>query len=330
MHDSLHVLAALTHDMLEASDCETRLQLVIDFALRLSPTANQASVQLAENDNFQLATCANVKKRSSAEGPRRRINRPLAWTAEKPRAAWEAKRVRKKTRVGSLVSVPICARGTTLGVLSLSSEACNAFNDQDQALAKLLAHAAAQALITSELEQRVITDAQTLAFNRGHLFPRLSQEMALARVRETPLSLLLMDLDHFKRVNDVHGHPTGDSLLAAFADRVRKVVRSTDLLVRRGGEEFVLIMPNTHEIHAVAVAERLRTKVSALPFHLHRKVRIAATVSIGVATWNGHESGEELDARADRAMYEAKQLGRNQVVRCAPTLRELGRCGNGE
>jgi diguanylate cyclase (GGDEF)-like protein len=299
---------------------------VTDFALRLSPAANHASVRLACDDQLGVSSGAGVEM-NAAQPVRRRRNTPLAWVAQKDGAAQQTAST-VDPPAGSLVSVPIRARGTTLGVLSLSSEACNAFSDEDEVLARLLAQAAAQALITAELEQRVITDAQTLAFNRGYLFTRLNQEMELARARGGPLSVLLMDLDHFKRVNDEHGHPIGDALLRAFADRVRSVVRSTDVLVRRGGEEFVLIMPATRECFAAGVAERLRREVCGSPFTLHDAVQLRATISIGVASWDGRESGEALDARADRAMYEAKQLGRNRTVRCTGPRHNLQLCSS--
>jgi diguanylate cyclase (GGDEF)-like protein len=307
MHDSLNVLTALTQDMLEAVDCETRLQLVTDFALRLSPAANQASVSLSCNET-PLATRSNSDVSEASTG--RRIRRPRSsWVAEKPRSVRLS-----EARVGSCVSVPIKARGATLGVLSLSSEAYNAFSDEDEMLARLLAQTAAQALITSELEQRAITDAQTLAFNRGHLFPCLNREMELACKRNSALSVLLMDIDHFKRVNDQHGHPIGDAVLRLFADRVRSLVRASDVLVRRGGEEFVLILPRTSERSAFVAAERIRTQVAATPFLELDHLSVRATISIGVASWDGHESAESLDARADSVLYEAKQLGRNRTV----------------
>ena len=309
MHDSLNVLTALTQNMLDAGDCETRLQLVTDFALRLSPAANQASVRLSCNDS-PLPMRSNGDSSEPSGG--RRISRPRSsWVAEKPRSL---SRTKARRGAGSSVEVPIKARGATLGVLSLSSESRNAFSDRDEVLARLLAQAAAQALITSELEQRVITDAQTLAFNRGYLFPCLNREMELARSRNTALSVLLMDIDHFKRINDEHGHPIGDAVLRSFADRVRSLVRTSDVLVRRGGEEFVLILPRTNERCALIAAERIRTQIALTPFLLDERVSIRATISIGVAAWDGVESGESLDVRADSVLYEAKQLGRNRCV----------------
>jgi diguanylate cyclase (GGDEF)-like protein len=309
MHDSLDVLTALTQNMLEAGDCETRLQLVTDFALRLSPAANQASVRLSSHETPLAARTSSDAGEPSGG---RRISRPRSsWVAEKPVSL---RRTKARRGAGSSVSVPIEARGTTLGVLSLSSESRNAFSDRDELLARLLAQAAAQALITSELERRVITDAQTLAFNRGHLFPCLNREMEQARSRSSALSVLVLDIDHFKRINDEHGHPIGDAFLRSFADRVRALVRATDVLVRRGGEEFVLILPRTNERCALIAAERVRTQIADRPFFLDGRVSIRATCSIGVAAWDGAESGESLDARADSVLYEAKQCGRNQTI----------------
>jgi diguanylate cyclase (GGDEF)-like protein len=323
MHESLNVLTALTQDMLDARDCETRLQLVTDFALRLSPAANHASVDLSCNE-APVVTRASSEPDAAPTG--RRIRRPRSsWEAEKPQSQAHA----RVTSVGSRVSVPIRARGATLGVLSLWGEANNPFNYQDEALARLLAQAAAQALITSELEQRAITDAQTLAFNHAHLLPCLTREMELARTRSTALSVLLMDIDHFKRINDEHGHPVGDAVLRAFADRVRSLVRASDVLVRRGGEEFVLVMPRTTERCALIAAERIRTQVAASPFVMHERVPVRATVSIGVASWDGRETGESLDARADSVLYEAKQLGRNRTVCYGGSRQVLQLCGHG-
>jgi diguanylate cyclase (GGDEF)-like protein len=152
--------------------------------------------------------------------------------------------------------------------------------------------------------------------------------MERARARGAPLSTLLIDIDHFKRINDRFGHPMGDALLSAFADVVRSSVRSTDVLVRRGGEEFVLIMPGTRECFAVAVAERLRMRVAAAPLVSQGPLQVSATISIGVASWDQRESAEALDARADEAMYEAKQAGRNQTVRSTGPRHNLQLCGS--
>jgi diguanylate cyclase (GGDEF)-like protein len=170
------------------------------------------------------------------------------------------------------------------------------------------------ALDRARLARLAVTDAQTLAFNHRVLLPRLTEEMERAQRYVIPLSYLLMDLDHFKQVNDTHGHAAGDRVLREFADRVRALVRRPDVLVRRGGEEFVLIMPHTTEPQARIVAERIRQHLESRPLHGADDLEIPQTVSIGVATWNGRDSAQELDQRADAAMYEAKRAGRNRVM----------------
>jgi diguanylate cyclase (GGDEF)-like protein len=166
----------------------------------------------------------------------------------------------------------------------------------------------------AELHRLALTDSQTLAYNRRYLLPRLNEEMERARRQVEALSVLLFDLDHFKRVNDSHGHAAGDRVLRAFADTVRECVRTVDVLVRRGGEEFVLIMPSTDQHQARAVAERVRIRLAQDPLPVRQGLALLQTVSIGVAMWDTHESPEALEERADQALYEAKRLGRNRVV----------------
>jgi two-component system cell cycle response regulator len=139
-----------------------------------------------------------------------------------------------------------------------------------------------------------------------------------AAERGKPLSVLLLDIDHFKSVNDSHGHAVGDVVLRMFADRVRKAVRRVDVLVRRGGEEFVLIMPATGATQAHATGHRIQQTLHAEPFEAEGSLRIRQTVSIGVATWDKRETPDQLERRADDAMYEAKRLGRNRVVVATP------------
>src|SRR5690606_33029600 len=124
--------------------------------------------------------------------------------------------------------------------------------------------------------------------------PRLEEEISRSIRYETPLSLLMLDLDHFKRVNDRFGHEIGDRVLEEFADRVRSATRRHDVFIRRGGEEFVLIMPTTEAPEAMAVAERIRQGIADTPFEVTEEAPIVQTVSIGVATWDRKESPEQF------------------------------------
>jgi diguanylate cyclase (GGDEF)-like protein len=128
------------------------------------------------------------------------------------------------------------------------------------------------------------------------------------------LSVLMMDLDHFKKVNDQYGHAAGDSILREFAERVSHGLRSTDALCRYGGEEFSAVLPETPACQAATVAENIRQLVLSLPF-THEDQKIPMTVSIGVATFVPGEqpSAAALLDRADKALYDAKNSGRNRV-----------------
>jgi two-component system cell cycle response regulator len=157
-----------------------------------------------------------------------------------------------------------------------------------------------------------------MAFNHRYLAPRVVEEMERASRAGGDVSLLYMDLDHFKSVNDRFGHAAGDAVLRLFADRVRKAVRRVDILIRRGGEEFVLIMPQTGATQAHATATRIQQTLHQEELDIENGLKIRQTVSIGVATWDMKETPEQLERRADGAMYEAKRLGRDRVVVATP------------
>ncbi|WP_319529036.1 PleD family two-component system response regulator [uncultured Cohaesibacter sp.] len=161
-----------------------------------------------------------------------------------------------------------------------------------------------------------ITDGLTKLYNRRYMTTHLNSLLTSAREKEKPLSLLLMDIDFFKSVNDTYGHDAGDEVLQEFSHRMRKNTRGIDLVCRYGGEEFVVIMPDTDHSLATVVAERIRKKVAEKPFIIHKgRQMIDVTVSIGLAaTINGLESQDALLKLADQALYKAKREGRNRVV----------------
>ncbi|WP_316861654.1 PleD family two-component system response regulator [uncultured Cohaesibacter sp.] len=161
-----------------------------------------------------------------------------------------------------------------------------------------------------------IMDGLTQLYNRRYMTTHLNSLLLAAREKEKPLSVLLMDIDFFKSVNDTHGHDAGDEVLQEFSQRMRKNTRGIDLVCRYGGEEFVVIMPDTDHSLAMVVAERIRKKVSEKPFIIHKgRQMIDVTVSIGLASsFKGNETQDELLKKADEALYQAKQDGRNRVV----------------
>jgi two-component system cell cycle response regulator len=164
--------------------------------------------------------------------------------------------------------------------------------------------------------EMAVTDALTGLHNRRYMETHLATLAEQAASRGRPLALMMLDIDYFKAINDNYGHDAGDDVLREFAVRIRKSIRGIDLACRYGGEEFVIVMPETDLHVAGMVAERLRRKIASEPFAVHRGTkRIEVTASIGLSTLEikGEPVGDVLK-RADIALYRAKHDGRNRVV----------------
>jgi diguanylate cyclase (GGDEF)-like protein len=157
-------------------------------------------------------------------------------------------------------------------------------------------------------------DHLTGARSRRSFFDLSAREQARTLRRRAPLSLLLFDVDYFKRINDTHGHATGDRVLVDIVQRTRAVVRSIDIVARLGGEEFAVLLPDTGSDTALLVAERLRSALARAPEAVAGRIEVGYTVSIGAATLESGESIEALLSRADAALYAAKGGGRNMVI----------------
>ena len=165
--------------------------------------------------------------------------------------------------------------------------------------------------INHKLEELATKDFLTDLVNRRKFFERLEAEMSEARIKKHGLSVAMFDLDFFKRINDTFGHDSGDEVLKHTALRARELLRSSDCAARLGGEEFIIMMRETHIDAAMAIAEAVRAKIANNPFENVG----AVSASFGVAEWNHTEDARHLIARADKALYDAKQTGRNKVVR---------------
>ncbi len=159
------------------------------------------------------------------------------------------------------------------------------------------------------LDLQARTDALTGLLNRRGFESQMAFALALARRSSRPLSLITMDVDHFKRVNDTYGHEAGDEVLRRLARTLESRLRSSDVVARLGGEEFVALLPDTDLAGAQAIAQALVTAMA----DQQDPVVGTITVSVGVATMRGQENGADILRRADMALYEAKGQGRNRV-----------------
>lgn len=172
--------------------------------------------------------------------------------------------------------------------------------------------------VNRKLRKLSVTDGLTELFNHRHIHELLHEEFERSKRSGEPIAVVMLDLDHFKQVNDTHGHPTGDVILYETAEILRNTAREIDMPGRYGGEEFILILPGTTEDEAVQFAERVRHSVEDHVFR-DEATEVRMTVSAGVAAFpdSGADEPGALIKRADDALYTAKESGRNQVIRAS-------------
>lgn len=226
----------------------------------------------------------------------------------------------------SVVVVPMIRKESVIGTFFLrtASPLVGGINGRVLKLCRLMANISANALenavlfesmkkIQSNLEQMAITDGLTGLYNHRYFYEWLDKEFSRAKRYESSLSCIFIDLDDFKKVNDVHGHRQGDEVLRQMGLIIKEIIRDSDIAARYGGEEFVILLPETGKEGAMKVAERMHYLVRNHPFDfLNGK---SVTASFGVAEYNGNKisSPEQFMQRVDSAMYEAKNLGKDQV-----------------
>jgi diguanylate cyclase (GGDEF)-like protein len=218
----------------------------------------------------------------------------------------------------SHLTLPLTFEGGILGCISLSSDQPNAFDAQDLQFFSVIGYQMAATLKHfqrfSTVKNMAIYDTLTGLYNRRYVEERLGIEADKSFKGPVPLSLVMVDIDHFKRVNDTFGHTEGDRVLREISSALKSSVRKKDIVARYGGEEFILILPETNLEESCVIAERIRRTVETTPFEVGN-VRLSLTISLGISSFPDHhpESKEELVAMADQALYDAKRGGRNQV-----------------
>jgi diguanylate cyclase (GGDEF)-like protein len=215
-----------------------------------------------------------------------------------------------------ILVAPITFKSVPLGVIVLATPG-RFDRDVDPLLEQLradLSLAVNNALAHDRLERLAAVDPLTEAYNRRFGLARLREEFSRAVRAENPLGVLLVDIDHFKAVNDTYGHLVGDRVLRGVAGACRRVVREGDVLIRYGGEEFLVLLPGAGPVDVRQVGERIRRAVAETSVE-DGDARVGVTISLGGATFrDSSDSPDSLIALADRALYEAKGNGRNRLV----------------
>ena len=333
--DRFAAISELTKTMTGIQDYEILLQTILDKSAELLK-AEQGSLMLVDHDTENLHV--EAKKGNSDEVPEKhRINRGegiagrvaelgeaiLVENLEDDPRVMQKNRQHYKTR--SFVSVPLKIDDRIIGVLNLSDKMSGEVFDEEDL--KLIQSFATQAAIvmernvfyhrSEELKKLTITDSLTGLLNRRYLYERLKDEVARSERYNHHLSLLMLDLDGFKSCNDTFGHLFGDKMLKDIAEALQNTVRSMDIVARYGGDEFMVILPETAEALAIDIAERLRSNVAVkavLPQEAADKVPHPLTASIGVVCYPDHgKTIELLLENVDKALYRAKNKGKNRI-----------------
>ncbi len=236
-----------------------------------------------------------------------------AWLRGRGRSLWELDLLGVSPTAWGLVGVALAVAFAVQGVVNSRAAL--------QRERRLVRTAAQLREVSAELDRLARTDPLTGILNRRAFFDLLGVEFRRSRRYRRDLAVLMLDLDHFKRVNDQWGHPFGDYVLQATAQLIAANVRESDILGRYGGEEFALALPESEPAQAAAVAEKLRQAMEAFEFRSDsipppEEPPLRMTISIGVASTPVAEDQDEFELihRADRALYEAKRAGRNRVV----------------
>jgi diguanylate cyclase (GGDEF)-like protein len=219
--------------------------------------------------------------------------------------------------IRSILCYPLVRKGEKIGVIELINKANGTFTGEDQALIEMILNPLAIAIRTVEMfedaERLTITDDLTKLYNYRYLMTYLEADVKRCLRYKKKVSLLFIDVDGFKRINDTFGHLVGSQALAEMGQVFRRIVRETDVVGRYGGDEFVIVLPETPLNGAMVIAERIRKKVEECEF-VAQNLSIRLTVSLGVANCPKHTlTAEGLIKKADAAMYRAKELSKNSI-----------------
>ena len=315
LNDPSNLTAVLTH--------------ICEIVEKLLPTTGGASILLWDADKQQFYVSASTVPGQQPNQVTHRIRRKggaTRWIIDNRQPVivsdikydpFGANPMLGEFGLKAYAGFPIIARGEAIGVLYALDREPRTYTEQDQVFLKVLSERAASALLNArlfaELETLATHDDLTGVYNRRGFLLQAEREFQRAQRFDRPLSLLMIDVDHFKRINDAFGHAIGDRVLVEIASRLKSKCREMDILGRIGGDEFAVLLVEMNAEGALEVAERLRKEVANSPIRIEG-VAIEAPISVGVASISARagDMGDFLRF-VDRALYDAKEQGRNRI-----------------
>jgi len=328
---NLAILYSVSEAMNFSSDLRKILLFILDKA-RDAVDGKKASLMLLNKDTAELVVHVvrgvppDVEEKinnGTMECKRIRVGEGVAGRVAETKKYLLVNDVDKDDRfeksasshVDSLLCMPLVVNDDVIGVVNLTNKKDGGkFTEEDADLLSTLANQAAITIHNARLYHLAITDGMTQLRIHRYFQQRLDEEIQRAEKFNHPLSLIMSDIDHFKKFNDTYGHQQGDIVLIETAKIFRTAVREVDIAARYGGEEFVVILPETDTEEAMAIAESLRTKIEAHEYP-SKQGKLKVTVSLGVSTYPKHSTEKvALIKAADDALYEAKEGGRNCVI----------------
>ncbi len=322
----------LMRTLREAKDLESLVRTTTRAVVRLT-RSRQSTLRLLDETGTRLLLASRTGPKMHRRGSARFTAREgfHGWVIEHAKAAYTndpTGDVRFKRHKGqkwmptALAGAPLMGRSGVIGFVGMVRTDRRPYTPDDLELLRLIAAMALPHLENLRLERLAYTDALTLVWNRRALDERFRAAVQGVRETGTPLSMVLLDVDHFKRVNDEHGLDVGDAVLVEMASRMREACRFEDAVYRWGGEEFVLLLPGATQEDALHAAERVRRAIAGRPFET-RGGPLSLSASLGVTSL--HPDIRRFDAvlRLDQAVKRAKAAGRNRVVEAREVLGEL-------
>ena len=229
---------------------------------------------------------------------------------------------KQNVKAGTLMCAPLISKDKIMGALNVSKSTPGSFSDNDFELFVNLANQVAIAIDNARLYRYAVTDEMTKLYNHRYFQQRLDEELLRADRYEDHISLLILDVDHFKHFNDTYGHPEGDRVLKTVARLIEKNIREIDIAARYGGEEFVVICPEKSGTGALVPAERIRKAIEGFDFRING-VHVPITVSLGAACYPDNATTKaELIKKSDTALYYSKENGRNRSTLYNPIMVE--------